>query len=183
MDKNKNKMKIKLLFCTITIMLFFSSLIAQEKAETILNTSFKKAKVENKNVFIIFHASWCGWCKRMDASMNDISTKELFNKNYVIGHLVVQEAKNKKHLKNEGAKELLKKYGGENSGIPYWLILDAEGNLLADSKMLKNELVLKQKGENIGCPGTVEEVEALIYKLKKTSNLNPEELAIIAKRF
>jgi hypothetical protein len=35
----------------------------------------------------------------------------------------------------------------------------------------------------MGCPGTDAEVAAFSYKLKETSNLNDEELAIISTRF
>jgi thioredoxin-related protein len=169
----------------LTIIIFnFSS--AQENpisAIEILKNAFEQAKMENKNVMVMFHASWCGWCKKMDASLTDESTKELFNKNYVIAHLVVLESAIKKHLENKGAETLLNKYGGEKQGIPYLLIFDKDENLLADSKMVENEFVLMGKGNNIGCPGTDKEVTAFIYKLKETSNLNDAELEIISKRF
>lgn len=178
-------MNLKNIFVALTILIFnFSS--AQENpksAEEILKNAYEQAKNENKNVMVMFHASWCGWCKKLDASMNDASTKELFDKNYVISHLDVLESANKKQLENDGAEALLNKYGGEKQGIPYVLIFDNKGNLLADSKMVENKFVLKAQGNNIGCPGTAKEIAAFIYKLKETSNLNENELAIIAERF
>ncbi|MDD3720934.1 MAG: thioredoxin family protein [Lutibacter sp.] len=179
-------MNLKTTFTITLAILFFNFSSAQEKpksADEVLKNACEQAKSENKNVIIMFHASWCGWCKKMDASMNDASTKELFNKNYVIAHLVVLESATKKHLENNGAEALLNKYGGERQGIPYFLIFNSDGNLLADSKMVKNEFVLKGQGNNIGCPGTIEEVAAFNYKLKETSNLNEEELTIISERF
>ncbi len=179
-------MNSKILFTVAMTILIFNLSAAQEKsknADEILNTAFDQAKIENKNVIVMFHASWCGWCKKMDASLTDATTKDLFNKNYVIAHLVVLESPSKKQLENDGAEALLKKYGGERQGIPYLLIFDKDKYLLADSKMVENEFVLKEKGNNIGFPGTPEEVAAFIYKLKETSNLNDSELAIIAERF
>ena len=179
-------MNSKILFTVAMTILFFNFSSAQDKsksADEILNAAFEQAKTENKNVIVMFHASWCGWCKKMNASMTDATTKELFNKNYVIAHLVVLESDNKKQLENAGAEALLNKYGGKNQGIPYLLIFDSDGNLLADSKMVENKFVLKAQGNNIGCPGTPEEIAAFSYKLKETSNLNEDELAIIAKRF
>jgi len=179
-------MKIKSIL-TITLAIIISNFsFAQEKTETtqqIFAKSLEQAKQENKNVFIIFRASWCSNCKKMDASMNAPSTKKLFNENYVIKHLVVLESKNKKHLENAGSEDFLKKYGGDRQGVPFWLIFDSNGNLLADSKMVKNGFVLKEKGGNIGCPASDDEVAAFIYKLKETSNLSDKELAIIAKQF
>ncbi|WP_372801833.1 thioredoxin family protein, partial [Lutibacter sp.] len=71
---------------TLTI-LFFNITSAQEKpepAKEVLSNAFDQAKKTNKNVFVMFKASWCGWCKKMDASIKDETTKNLFNKNYVI---------------------------------------------------------------------------------------------------
>lgn len=172
---------------TILLIIFnFNLTVAQEnpeKASQIFNKAVELAKKENKKVFIMFHASWCGWCKKMDASMNTSSIKAFFTDNYVIEHLVVKESKKNKNLENPGALAMLKDHGGSESGIPYWLIFDSYGNLMADSKMVKNDLVLNGKGSNIGCPGTEDEVNSFIYKLKETSNLNDDELALIAKRF
>jgi len=179
-------MKLKHFITIIITVLFLNNASAQDNAEsakTIMNNAFSKAKVANKNVFIMFHASWCGWCKKMDASMTDTTITKLFTNNYIIEHLVIKEAKNKKHLENSGAQEILAKYGGGNSGIPYWLIFDGDGNLLADSKMIKGKEILKGEGNNIGCPGTDYEIDAFLYKLKETSNITDDELLRIAKQF
>lgn len=111
---------------------------SQEKpatSEEIMENAIKVAKKENKAVFLIFHASWCGWCKKMDAAMNDDSCKEYFNNSFVTIHMVVKESKENKHLENPGADELLAKYKGDRSGIPFWLIFDNKGGLIADSFM------------------------------------------------
>ena len=179
-------MKLKYIISLITAFFFLNITSAQENVEstkTIMNNAFSKAKVENKNVFIMFSASWCGWCKKMDASMKDISVAKFFNENYVIEKLIVLEQKSKKHLENLGSEEMLNKYGGKKQGIPYYLIFDSGANLLADSKMLKGKEVLKNEGTNIGCPGTDYEIDAFLYKLKETSNLTDEELILIAKKF
>ena len=80
-------------------------------------------------------------------------------------------------------KDLLNKYSGKNQAIPFYLIFDSDGNLLADSKMLKDKPILKGEGNNIGCPGTADEIDAFAYKLKETSNLTDPELLTIAKIF
>lgn len=140
------------------------------------------AAKEGKKVFIIFHASWCGWCHKMDTSMNDPSCKKLFDDNFVIRHLVVDESKNNKHLENPGAAEMKIKYNGEGQGIPYWLIFDAQGNLLTDSKSRK-EGEGPGQGENSGCPATEPEVNFFINVLSKHTNLTRDQLEVIRKRF
>jgi len=159
---------------------------AQDKpatADNIMKEALQRASKENKNVFLMFHASWCGWCKKMDAALMDEVCKDSFDKNYVIIHMVVKESQNKKHLENPGAAEFLAKYNGDKSGIPFWLIFDKKGKLLADSFMRPEGVGLDQPGSNIGCPGLDNEVAAFIDILKASSSMTEKELAIISERF
>lgn len=151
-------------------------------ANDILKEAYQQAAKEKKNVFVLFHASWCGWCHKMDKSMNDPACKKFFNDNYVIRHLVVDESKDKKNLENPGAAEMKIKYNGDGQGIPFWLIFDKQGNLLSDSKMRK-EGDGPEKGDNAGCPASEKEVDFFIDVLKKTSSINKEQSDIIRKRF
>lgn len=179
-------MKLKNIISILLVSFFIQFTIAQEtikSANDIMKNAQEQAVKERKNVFVMFTASWCTWCKQMDAKMKDPSIEKLFTNNYVIEKLVVLERKSKKHLENPGAEELLNNYGGEKQGIPFYLIFDSKGNLLADSKMVKDKDILKGEGSNIGCPGTIYEIDAFIYKLKETSNLTDKELLAIAEKF
>lgn len=148
--------------------------------EVITQARAEAAKV-HKNIFIIFHASWCGWCRKMDATMNDNSIKQFFDKTYVIKHLTVDESPGKKNLENPGAAELRTKYKGDKQGIPYWFIIDANGKLLADSRLHSDDG--KVTGNNVGCPARPDEVNYFISVIKKTSDLNDTQLALIQERF
>ena len=152
-------------------------------ANDILHEAFQQAAKENKKVFIIFHASWCGWCHKMENSINDKSCKDFFNKNYVIRYLVIDESKDKKDLENPGANELRAKYHGDDEGIPFWLIFDKDGNLVADSQKRPAGTSINTKGENIACPATENEVAYFISVLQKTSQISEAEQAAIQKRF
>jgi len=165
----------KTVFLIIILLILFSKLFAQDKASDVLENAWKQAKIENKNVMVIFHASWCGWCKRMDKNINDPSCKELFERNYIIKHLVVWEAKDKKHLENPGAAELFEKHADKYTGIPFWLVYDKNGKLLTKS--------FDSNGKNIGCPASEHEVKVFLEILKKTSDLNEQELSIIKEKF
>jgi thioredoxin-related protein len=174
-------------FTTLVLTLFFSvSLLGQApppSADDIIKEACSQAKAEKKNVFVIFHASWCGWCRKMDTAMAEPALKSFFTDNYVIRHLVVFESATKKNLENPGAEDVLNKYkAGANVSIPYWLILDKEGKLLADSKARPGGGGL-ETGENVGCPATAKEVEHFIEVLKKTSPLKPAQLDLIRERF
>ncbi|MEO5947412.1 MAG: thioredoxin family protein [Chitinophagaceae bacterium] len=176
---------MKQIFFSLTLLLAFSTTKAQEpvhSAKEILSEAYALAAKENKKVFVMFHASWCGWCHKMDKSMNDESCKQYFDDNFVIRHLVVNESPDKKNLENPGAEELKTLYHGEGQGIPFWLIFDKDGKLLADSKIRKNGEG-PEAGENSGCPASENEVDFFISILKKTTSLNKEELESIEKRF
>ncbi|MDN5476134.1 MAG: thioredoxin family protein [Chryseobacterium sp.] len=159
----------------IAALLLFQLSIAQEKADIELNKALKEAKAQKKNVLLVFHASWCGWCKLMEKNMNLPETKPIFEKKFVTTYIDVQERGEKKKLENPGGQELMNKYKGENAGLPFWLILNPKGEVLADS--------FDSKGDNLGSPATPEEVSSFLAKLEKSSKMNKEELQTIQKVF
>jgi thioredoxin-related protein len=152
-------------------------------AGDVLTEAQAQAAKEKKKVFIIFHASWCGWCHRMDTLMSNADCKKLFSDNFVIRHLTVKESKGKENLENPGGMDMLKKYHGDKQGIPFWLIFDAQGKLLADSQMRPDGAGLDQPGTNTGCPANKEEVAYFVKVLKQTTSLKATELAVIEKNF
>jgi len=176
---------MKKLFFVLAVILAFegsAQTAAAIPADQVINDALAIATKEKKKVFVMFHASWCGWCHKMDASMNDETCKKLFEENFVIRHLVVDEAKDKKHLENPGASELRDKYYGKDQGIPFWLVFDNNGKLLFDSKSRKEGDGMEQ-GENVGCPATEKEVSYFINVLKNSTKMKEAELDLIRKRF
>ncbi|HMO34149.1 MAG TPA: thioredoxin family protein [Lacibacter sp.] len=170
------------------LLLFFVPFFAPAQtpvpaADAVLQEAAKVAAKEKKNILVLFTASWCVWCKRMDRSMADTSCKGFFDDNYVPVHLTVHESRENVHLENPGGLEWLKKYKAEDAGIPFWVVLDPQLNLLADSYVRKPGVPLSEPGDNIGCPASAEEVKAFIDILRKTSRLRERELEIIARRF
>jgi len=170
---------------TFLLLFFLSSYANSQPKPASADQIIKEAKVEaeknHKNIFIIFHASWCVWCHRMDTAMNDNSIKSFFDKSYVIKHLTVDESSDKKNLENPGAIEVLSKYHGDRQGIPYWFIIDANGKFLADSRLHSDNG--KPAGNNVGCPAKPDEVAYFIKVLKQTSHLTNTQLDLIQKRF
>lgn len=167
-------MKYSKIIIIVTLLLFQWG-TAQEKADVVVNKAITEAKAGKKNVLLIFHASWCKWCKMMEKNMDFPETKPIFDKRFVTAYIDVQERGDKKSLENPGGQELMNKYNGENAGLPFWLILNPKGEVLADS--------FDAKGENLGSPATPEEVATFIAKIEKSSKLNKEEAQIIEKVF
>jgi thioredoxin-related protein len=139
-----------------------------EKAEKVLTTALQQAGGAHKTVLLIFHASWCGWCKRLDAALESAELKSIMDEHYVIIHLDVMENAAKKGLENPGGNEMLAKYGGAKSGIPFFVFFDAAGKKLADSNVMP-------KDQNIGYPGSPEEIVGFEKLLTQTAARMTEE--------
>ena len=152
-------------------------------AADIMKLASLQAAKENKNIIVIFHASWCGWCHKMDSSINDKSCKKFFDDNYVITHMVVDESADKKNQETPGAAAFRTKYHGDQQGLPYWLVFDKNGNLLADSQMRPVGAAPDAKGESVGCPAAENEVSYFINILKRTSHISEAEEMAVRKRF
>jgi thioredoxin-related protein len=178
-------MKFKL-FILAGILFFSLTVTAQETPESsdkIMAEAYKLAAKEKKNVMVVFHASWCGWCKKFDASITDPLCKDFFDKSFVIRHLDILEQTAKKNLENPGATDLFNKYGGQGSGIPFFLIFDKKGKLLADSKIRAEGDGPEKPGKNMGCPASDDEVAEFIKVLKKTSKISDAEIIAVTERF
>lgn len=173
---------MKVLFLLLFSTLQFCVSAQPATAASLLKQAEQQAAAEKKNVIVIFHASWCYWCHKMDTAMNDPVCRDYFRNNYVVTHLTVAENDTIRHPNTPGAQDMMDRYYGAGLGIPYWLIFDKDGNLLADSKIRTPDQAEAQ-GDNIGCPAKEDEVEAFIEKLKKTSLLSAAQADAIRKRF
>ena len=143
-------------------------------AQELLSVAVKTAKAENKTILVHFAASWCGWCKRLDAFLQAPEVGKLMSEKYVLLELTVQESREKKALENPGAEELMSKMGGANAGLPFYFFLDKEGKKIGDSLAMPG-------GKNIGHPANAEEIKAFVGLLKQTApRMTSEQLAKIA---
>lgn len=178
-------MKSKL-FILAGILLISGIISAQDKPDPVgkvLDDAYKLAGKKDKNVMIVFHASWCGWCKKFEASINDPSCKDFFDKHFVIKYLDILEKTDKKNIENPGAIVFYNKSGGQGGGIPFFLIFDKNKNLLADSKIKAEGDGPDKPLQNIGCPASDEEVAAFIKILEKAARITPAEKTAIMERF
>ena len=169
-----------LLLCSALLLVLMAAAQNNPSADEMLKNACAKAGRENKKVFVMFTASWCGWCHRMKKSMEDEEIKNYFSSQFETIYFVVDESPDKKNLETPGAAAYKSRYGGDNQGIPFWLVIDKDGNLSADS--------MKPDGSptgkiNSGCPAEKDEVEYFISVLKKTTTLDNEALEKISKRF
>src|SRR5438445_4072345 len=101
-----------------------SAFAGTASADEVLVLAKEKALAEDKAIFLHFGASWCGWCRKLDAFLEQPDIKPVFERYFVPVKLVVQENEKNKSLENAGADALLRKLGGP-SGLPYFAFLDS----------------------------------------------------------
>ena len=132
-----------------------------ESANKIVSSALQQANAEKKNVLLIFHASWCRWCKKLDTLLEQPGIKELIDSNYVIARIDVQETGDKKQtLENPDGGDVMKEFRGENAGLPFYVFLARDGKMIANSNALPDS-------SNIGYPGSKEEIVAFVGLIRK----------------
>lgn len=152
-------------------------------AEEVVKQACAQAAASHKKVMVIFHASWCTWCHKLDAMMASPECKPLFDQSFVVCHLDIAESPDKLALENPGAEELYAKYANQNCGIPFFLIMNPDGTVIADSRMKSHGVAPNSSGDNIGYPGSRPEMEYYLRTLRATTSLTPAQLKIIKEKF
>ena len=134
-----------------------------DSAQTILTTALTEAQSAHKNVLLIFHATWCGWCKRLETAFNDTTIKSIIDDNYIIAKLDVNERGEKiQSYENPGGQDIMSDFGGKNAGLPFLVFLNGKGKMIANTNVMP-------KKQNIGYPGSKVEINEFIKLMKKTA--------------
>jgi len=167
----------KLLTNAVAVLLVSAAFAGGDSAEKLIADAGAKAKAGGKNVMVIFHASWCGWCKKLDEFMAIPQYKSIFEDNYVVVHMTVMESPQKKADETAGGMEFLTKMGGDKAGLPYFVVVDPAGKKLGDSLMKPGD-----QASNTGHPVKKEEVDHFMSVLKKTAKkMSANQAATIDK--
>jgi len=129
----------------------------------ILADAEAQAKASGRNVLVIFHASWCGWCKRLDKFMTDPKFQPIFDKNFVTVKLTVLEDDKHKSDENPGGLEEMDVLGGRDAGLPLFAVLDPSGKTIITSMRPSDD----GKSANTGFPAASEEIGHFVVMMKK----------------
>ena len=134
-----------------------------DSATTVLKAAVSQARQSHKVVFLIFHASWCKWCTRLEAALSDPEMKTIIDENYLVTKMDVLERGDKVQSdENPGGREMMDSFGGKDAGLPFVVFLNGKGWKIADSRAMPED-------QNIGYPGSHEEIAAFVKLLEKTA--------------
>lgn len=131
-------------------------------AADVVAAAVKRAQAENKSVLIEFGASWCTWCRNFEAFVKSPDAGPILAKNFVIVNLVVRERDDKTSLEHPGGNALMDRWGGAQSGLPFYVLLDRAGTKVADSNAMPD-------GTNIGFPAVPQEIKAFVGLMDKAA--------------
>jgi len=131
-----------------------------------------QAAAQHKVIFLIFHASWCGYCKQLDKFIEAPENKEVIDKYFVVAHLTILEYGTKGNLNNAGALAVRDAAGGKNTAPPFFAFLDPSGALIVNT--------IDSKGVNIGYPVSPGEIDWFLVMLRKAApTMAPAEAATL----
>jgi thioredoxin-related protein len=123
-------------------------------AEKLLKDSLTRAKKEDKTVLVHLGAPWCPWCRRLDDFLAQKDIARILQADIIDLKIDVDRMTNGKDV----AKRLRT---DEKGGLPWMVLLDAEGKALATSDGPKG---------NIGYPAEPEEIAHFLAMLKKAGH-------------
>jgi thioredoxin-related protein len=122
-------------------------------ARAILEAALAQAAKGDQRVFLRFGAPWCGWCHRLDDFLARPEIAAILGPDYVGAKIDIDRMTNGTDVLNTYRK-------GEAGGIPWFVILDANGKTLVSSDGPKG---------NIGYPVALHEIEHFLAMLKQTA--------------
>lgn len=134
---------------------------AAETASALMASATAEASSAHKNVLVVFHASWCGWCRKFDAMLADKKVGPLLRKYFVVAKIDVLEHEEKVSLNTPGGDEVMAAVGGKGQGLPFLAIVDSAAKPIVNS--------IRQPGnKNIGYPSEPEEIAWFMTMLKRS---------------
>lgn len=143
-------------------------------AETVLARESAAAAAEDRTLLIAFFASWCVWCRPMDALFEDANTGPIMARHFRVLHFRVGE--------RDAALRALQYRGAEaafdritrperDAGLPYLAILGADGRTISTSRSTVS-------GENIGFPSSNADMDWFESMLRQGApQITPVELS------
>jgi thioredoxin-related protein len=108
--------------------------LQKSSADHVLRDAERQAVSQRKKILLVFGASWCEPCREFDAFLDDQKIRSVLVSHFAIARLTAgEEVQNHPELNSPGAEDLMVKFGGATSGLPFTVVLDAKGNMIINS--------------------------------------------------
>ncbi len=125
-------------------------MVPRQDAKALLTNALSRASSDDKQVFLTFGAPWCGWCHRLEDWLAQPEVSSIVERDFVVTRIDIERM-------TAGNDVMLQFRGDARGGIPWYVILDANGKKLATSD---------QPGSNIGYPASPTEIDQFLALLK-----------------
>ncbi|MEP7209562.1 MAG: thioredoxin family protein [Alphaproteobacteria bacterium] len=138
-------------------------------AEAAVTEADARASASNRRLLVIFHASWCVYCRLFDMMLKDKEAGPIIDRHFVVLHLRAQERKPEMQAQQlAGADDVYHRYAPDGTGLPYMVVLGDGAKKVSDSMI---------SGENFGFPVEPQELDAFDAMMKAgASDITPAEL-------
>jgi thiol-disulfide isomerase/thioredoxin len=171
-------MKMRLLLLVLALCFIAPSALSAQplpSADAILSQAKTEAVQQHKTVFLLFHASWCGWCRRLDAYLDSPDVRPIIERYFVIARIDAMEKEGRHpELNTPGGDELLKKLGGSGA-MPFFAFLKDKGDLIVTSNAPDTG--------NIGFPAQPNEIDWFMKMIAKAvPSMTSEEAKMLEAR-
>ena len=98
-----------------------------DSAQTLVKNAVAKAQGSEKRVLVIFRATWCKWCTRLEKAFENPEINKIIDDHFIMATLNVFERGDKvQTYENPGAREIIANFGDKDSGLPFLAFLDAK---------------------------------------------------------
>jgi protocatechuate 3,4-dioxygenase beta subunit len=143
--------------------------LATRDAQAMLSEALANARADDRRVFLILSASWCGPCRMLARFL--AAHKGELERHYVFVKLDIS--------RDAHADAIRERYEGKDAanGVPWYIILDGDGKPLITSNAEEAE---EYGSTNIGFPSSPTGIEHFLKMLKQTApRLSAETLTIL----
>jgi thiol:disulfide interchange protein len=107
-----------------------------EAVDARIDAALASAKADDKRVLIDLGGNWCSWCRMLDAVMSLGTVKPWLDANYEVVPVDVASA----DFKIDRNLKVLARFGvARVDGLPWVLIVDPDGHVLASSDAITDD--------------------------------------------
>lgn len=131
---------------------------------------------EGKNLFLLFFASWCGYCRLFDMMLSHPQAAAIMNREFKVFHMRAMERSQAwKARQIAGADDMYRRFATPTSGLPFYVVFDGAGEPIVSS-------LAPDSGVNIGFPVAKHDLDRFekIIQLG-ASKITPAELATLRR--